>query len=78
VRPSPRQLLRVIYHRSDPPGSEARLDACVVRQRPRLRQAGSLAAWQPRWPARGCCCTSWCHCTGAAVSDRLTIGRSRA
>jgi hypothetical protein len=43
VRPYPRQLLRVIYHRSDPPGSEARLDACVVRQRPRLRQAGSLA-----------------------------------
>src|SRR5919106_6040896 len=43
VRPYPRQLLRVVYHRSDAPGSEARLDACVVRQLPCLRQAGSLA-----------------------------------
>jgi hypothetical protein len=43
VRPSPRQLLRVLYHRSDPPGSEVRLDTGVIRQRPRLRQAGSLA-----------------------------------
>jgi hypothetical protein len=43
VRPSPRQLLRVIYYRSDGPSSETRLDAGVIRQLPRFRQAGSLA-----------------------------------
>lgn len=44
VRPSPRQLLRVVYHRSDAPGSDARLDASGVEQLRRLRQVGLPAA----------------------------------
>jgi class 3 adenylate cyclase len=40
VRPYPRQLLRVIYYRSDGPGSDTRLDASVVQQLRRLREVG--------------------------------------
>jgi hypothetical protein len=40
VRPYPRQLLRVVYYRSDGPGSDTRLDASVVQQLRRLREVG--------------------------------------
>jgi hypothetical protein len=41
VRPAPRQLLRVIYYRSDGPALDARLDASVGQQlrRPSTRRA---------------------------------------
>jgi hypothetical protein len=45
VRPSPRQLLRVIYHRSDGSRLNRRLDASVVEQPPRLREAGFPACF---------------------------------
>jgi hypothetical protein len=43
VRPYPRQLLRVIYYRSDGPGPDTRLDGSVVeqRRRPSTRRAAS-------------------------------------
>jgi hypothetical protein len=46
VRPYPRQLLRVIYHRSDAPGSGARRDASVVERCRAFAKPASLPASQ--------------------------------